>query len=682
MKLQGHANKLITNATEAQTQNFGIGDASVVISILRDKLYMNKIQTLVQEYICNARDAVREIGKQDFEFEITIPTELNPVFKVRDFGPGISPDRMANVFVLYGASTKRGTNGLTGGFGIGAKSAWSYTDSFTIVTVVDGMKRSYIAHTGVDNNGRLDLVSAEKTSEKDGTEIQVSVKQSDIREFKDAVFRAIYFWEKRPFIKGRLDIPNVPELYKPTARAGLFKRSSIPSFVHNPGWCNESVLAVIDGVPYPLSEKLLNRCPNLYTVSKTLVASDFVLFLDNGIVEVSANRESIADSHGSLTALESIGKAELALIKQHIQEKVSNVNSLKEFIDNYRSMAPYFYISEMEFVYDGFTIKNNSLKSDLLASAKITHIHNEGRRGRVSTTIKKENADIGKAINIDNLNGSYYLLNDESAVVQNRRVRELFDGNLRSIYLFEVSDKALQSKFEKLISKLEMPDFQSLALPEVEKVEKVKVTRDKQQFCLHVLDGHRYRYTTLSDNHQEWLYLPITDKGWEYGTDLLTAGTARELEDYLKNERGLRICGVADRALNMVQGDKNFSSLKDWLAAFKPTKKEISFAKLMKASNKDVMDRLIQLKGIEDAELNDLVKEYKTIFQGNTNLPDLLHKKVQELKEVKEFIAQDEKVAKLISTKYTLLSELSGYARGEIGKDLVIYINAKFAIKE
>src|SRR5271170_1134690 len=103
MKLQGHSNKLETNVTESENQDFSIGDASVIIDILRNRLYEHKIRTTAQEYICNSRDAMREVGKGN-EFEITVPTRLNPVFKVRDFGPGISPDRMTNVFLKYGAS--------------------------------------------------------------------------------------------------------------------------------------------------------------------------------------------------------------------------------------------------------------------------------------------------------------------------------------------------------------------------------------------------------------------------------------------------------------------------------------------------------------------------------------------------------------------------------------------------
>lgn len=48
MKLVSTAKKFESNNTEMQSQNFGIGDASVVIEILRNRLYKHKIRTQVQ----------------------------------------------------------------------------------------------------------------------------------------------------------------------------------------------------------------------------------------------------------------------------------------------------------------------------------------------------------------------------------------------------------------------------------------------------------------------------------------------------------------------------------------------------------------------------------------------------------------------------------------------------------
>jgi len=209
MRMETVKNTMKTNV-KVKSKEFGIGDVSAVIEILRSKLYSNPIQTLVQEYLCNGRDAMREINSKK-SIQVTVPVPLNPVFKVRDFGPGVNPDRMENVFIMYGASTKRKSNKQTGGFGIGSKIAWAYTDSFTITTFIDGIKRVYCAHIGVNKNGMLDLLSTEKTNERNGTEIQLAVSGDDLHAFKNAIFRATYFWtEKVEFLGLRVHV-QTPE---------------------------------------------------------------------------------------------------------------------------------------------------------------------------------------------------------------------------------------------------------------------------------------------------------------------------------------------------------------------------------------------------------------------------------------------------------------------------------------
>ena len=83
-------------------------------------MYAYPIRTLCQEIMCNARDAHIEVGKRDLPIEVILPSEADLHIRFRDFGPGISPDRMVGVFLLYGSSTKRDSNEQVGGFGLGA----------------------------------------------------------------------------------------------------------------------------------------------------------------------------------------------------------------------------------------------------------------------------------------------------------------------------------------------------------------------------------------------------------------------------------------------------------------------------------------------------------------------------------------------------------------------------------
>ena len=161
------------------TEEFDIGDKAIILEILRSKMYSDPIKTIAQEIMSNARDAHREIGN-DAPITVYLPTRIDQTFKIRDFGPGITPDRMANVFIKYGNSTKRDTDAQTGGFGLGAKSPFSYTDMFTVVSITPDngvrMRREYIAYIDKKRIGSMSLVKEEVTTEAQGTCISIAVQ--------------------------------------------------------------------------------------------------------------------------------------------------------------------------------------------------------------------------------------------------------------------------------------------------------------------------------------------------------------------------------------------------------------------------------------------------------------------------------------------------------------------------
>ena len=101
MKLNFQDTK-IERSTAFQSQNFDIGDKRIILEILRGKMYSNPIQTICQEISTNAKDAHVEAGKPELPIEIKLPNRLEPSFYIRDFGPGITPDRMGSIFIQYG----------------------------------------------------------------------------------------------------------------------------------------------------------------------------------------------------------------------------------------------------------------------------------------------------------------------------------------------------------------------------------------------------------------------------------------------------------------------------------------------------------------------------------------------------------------------------------------------------
>ena len=94
---------------------FGISenDSAHILNILRSKLYSNKILAVIREYCSNAYDAHIEVGKNDVPIKVVLPSEYDSNFRVRDYGPGLSEDDIRNIYVMYGASTKRQSNAVS-----------------------------------------------------------------------------------------------------------------------------------------------------------------------------------------------------------------------------------------------------------------------------------------------------------------------------------------------------------------------------------------------------------------------------------------------------------------------------------------------------------------------------------------------------------------------------------------
>lgn len=135
-------------------------------------LYADPRLAVVREYVSNAVDATRVAGSTE-PVLITTPTLLEPNFTVSDRGVGMSTEEVEATFLAFAASTKRDTNELVGGLGVGAKSAWAVTESFLVDTVKDG-KRTLV-RAARDLSHQV-LVAGKPTDLPTGTTISVPVE--------------------------------------------------------------------------------------------------------------------------------------------------------------------------------------------------------------------------------------------------------------------------------------------------------------------------------------------------------------------------------------------------------------------------------------------------------------------------------------------------------------------------
>ncbi|APC45218.1 membrane-associated protein [Shigella phage SH7] len=173
----------------SKSKAFSITASPKVFKILSSDLYTNKIRAVVRELITNMIDAHALNGNPE-KFIIQVPGRLDPRFVCRDFGPGMSDfdiqgdDNSPGLYNSYFSSSKAESNDFIGGFGLGSKSPFSYTDTFSITSYHKGEIRGYVAY--MDGDGpqiKLTFVKEMGPDDKTGIEIVVPVEEKDFRNF-------------------------------------------------------------------------------------------------------------------------------------------------------------------------------------------------------------------------------------------------------------------------------------------------------------------------------------------------------------------------------------------------------------------------------------------------------------------------------------------------------------------
>lgn len=229
---------------EITEESFGLDPESEVhlMTILRSHMYSDKPLAVLREYSSNAWDAHRAAGKGELPIHVTLPTLADPTLRIRDWGPGLSQRDVLKNYTKYGKSTKRNDNNSVGTLGIGCKSGFAYTDTFTVTSWHDGKKSVYCATLGSDDRGSMKLMHEEDlgTLWETGIEITIGVNEDDIDVFHEKAYDLFQHFVPRPVINCELPAP-------PTDRTAL--RHGTIDYVNDIEE-NGTWLAVMGCVPY------------------------------------------------------------------------------------------------------------------------------------------------------------------------------------------------------------------------------------------------------------------------------------------------------------------------------------------------------------------------------------------------------------------------------------------------
>lgn len=324
----------VATSEELVPVEFGFDLNAKAFEILSAGIYSDKVRAIVRELSTNAADAHVAAGKPTAPFVVHLPNYLEPWFAVTDYGTGLSDDairgkltpilengvptgkmtRKGGIYTTYFKSDKTESNDFTGCLGLGSKSPFAYTDSFTVESRFNGTKRIYSAFLSERRVPTVTLMSEEPTTEANGLTIQFPVKSSDFWAFQQKAQETLRWFKVRPTITGwnEFEFPQDEYLLK-TESFAVLKSQSGRSY------------AVMGNIAYPIEthEFLTGYEPQTEKL-KSLVRWGIELYVNVGDVDISASREKLSYDKRTTKFLRDACTQALADLEKEVTKDIGN----------------------------------------------------------------------------------------------------------------------------------------------------------------------------------------------------------------------------------------------------------------------------------------------------------------------------------------------------------------------
>lgn len=311
-----------------ERREFTIKATGKAFRTLIDGLYENKVAAPVREIISNAYDAHAAAGTPEIPIQVTAPTTVDPTFRVRDFGVSMGHEMVMDLYSQLFNSTKENTNNEIGMFGLGSKSPFAYTDTFSVTTFRGGEKRVYVAHISDDDVPQITHITTEpQLDEPQGVEVAIPVKPGDVSRFHREINRMIMASDVRPEVDGIAENnqPPIPVLAGQDVVTGYGWRVLKDTY-------SFGEVAVRQGcVIYPVHG---------YRVPELSYGYTLIVDVPIGSVEVTASRESLSMTGETAKVVE----RHLSLARAGIREWVASIK-FQNRLEEYRKRNQYSFLA-------------------------------------------------------------------------------------------------------------------------------------------------------------------------------------------------------------------------------------------------------------------------------------------------------------------------------------------------
>lgn len=310
MIVDKHQNVEIQSRGFGRSEHMSIDENSLqhIMSVLTN-LYSDPAMAVIREYSTNAYDSHVAANNEAASIDVKLPDMFEPVFRIKDYGVGLSEDEVYNIYGKYGASTKRDSNSYVGQLGLGCKSALTLTDQFTLIAIKNGVKNVFNIH--LDESGIPSISKAAQSSTDAHNGVEVIVPISDVSAFRR---KAEYFYT---FFPGEINFVNEPG-FKPANPNVYMSISDTIKLVDN---INHNTV-VMGGVPYR-ADKLFNDRLNYSNLK-------FLVYAEVGDVNFTPSREELHYTGKTIQFLQGVEATVTERILETIQDELATATSYKE----------------------------------------------------------------------------------------------------------------------------------------------------------------------------------------------------------------------------------------------------------------------------------------------------------------------------------------------------------------
>jgi len=365
INLKELSDKSIESTVGSTKMRLSENASSMVFQLFTKNVYSNPIGTVVREITSNCFDSHVEakVNKPIIIRKFTDAQANTEYISFVDFGVGISPDRIANIYGVYFESTKRVDNEQIGGFGIGGKTPLAYKRStgageaeydntFYVITVFDNIKYFYMVYEGPESP-LMSLLHDEVTEEGNGTEIRIPVLAKDVAQFSKEMVRQLYYFEniifegfEKEWKYGEI-LTNEYQIIR--GKNFLFRGADYGDYAH----------ICLGRVAYPIDYNTLGLDASEYRLP-------IALKLEVGEINVVVSRESVDYSESTIKMLKKKlvdAKAEIATM---LAKQYEDIVTLEQYF-NVKSDFGNLYFPNGKSMYVGNLIKQSDVSFDNFA---------------------------------------------------------------------------------------------------------------------------------------------------------------------------------------------------------------------------------------------------------------------------------------------------------------------------